>query len=517
MNLRINKIWLWLIFILLAMPGVGFADDPEPLFNDISSIAAKDLRPDMKTTTLRERLVTVDFGLILRPADVQQGERLEVTSGMIVGKDKRSQKKKLLLNLFDDENLILNLERVENTSPDGNTISWFGRVEGLPESEVILINSDNVMSGNITLPGGRFFHIRFISEGVHAIREIDQTAFPPEAHPRVIEPPKTAPREPDTPPKSDPDTSGDSSSDPDEIYNIIDVMVVYTPAARTAAGGTTAMNTLIDLAVTETNQGYANSSITQRINLVHRAEVSYTETSSDAFDNALDDLTGTSDGQIDFIHTWRNTYKADMVSMFIDDSEWCGLGWVMYTESHDFEDSAFTIVAWNCATGNYSFAHEMGHNQGGKHDIAHSSEDGVFEYSHGYQDPSEDFRTIMAYDCPGGCTRVNYWSNTVVTYGGEAMGNTAKANMRRSHNNTYDTASNWRVRVTTVYVNRAWIGLELGIPSFPFNTITEGVKAITPSTQNGALWVTPGTYNESLTIDKPILFNNWGTGSILIE
>ena len=516
MHLLKYKKWLWLVFFLMAMPGVSFAEDPGPLFNPVDGITA-DIEVEIKTTTLRERLVTVNFGLMLKPADVQQGTKLEIESGMIVGKDKRSQEKKLLLNLFEDQNLILNLERVENTSPDGSTISWFGRIEGVPGSEVILVNSDDVMSGNITLPNGRFFQIRFVTKGVHAIREIDQSAFPPEAEPRTIEVPTPAPQDQDAPRKTDPDTSGDISSDPDEISNIIDVMVVYTPAARTAAGGTTAMNTLIDLAVTETNQGYANSSITQRINLVHRAEVAYTETSSDAFDNALDALTGTSDGQIDFIHTWRNTYKADMVSMFIDDSEWCGLGWVMYTESHNFEDHAFTIVAWNCATGYYSLAHEMGHNQGGKHDVAHSPEDGVFEYSHGFQDPSGDFRTIMAYDCPGSCPRVNYWSNTVVTYGGEAMGNTTKADMRRSHNNTYDTASNWRVRVTTVYVNHAWTGIELGIQSFPFNTVTEGVNAITPATQNGYLWVTPGTYNESLTIDKPITFNNWGTGSIIIE
>jgi len=54
-------------------------------------------------------------------------------------------------------------------------------------------------------------------------------------------------------------------------------MVVWTPAARSTAGGTTAMQNLVNLAVVETNQSYVNSNMTQRINLAHSQEVSYTE------------------------------------------------------------------------------------------------------------------------------------------------------------------------------------------------------------------------------------------------
>ena len=50
--------------------------------------------------------------------------------------------------------------------------------------------------------------------------------------------------------------------------SLIEVLVVYTGAARGAAGGTTAMNTLINLAVSETNTGYGNSGVVQRIRLV---------------------------------------------------------------------------------------------------------------------------------------------------------------------------------------------------------------------------------------------------------
>lgn len=123
----------------------------------------------------------------------------------------------------------------------------------------------------------------------------------------------------------------------------------------------------------------------------------------------------------------------------------------------------------------------------------------------------------MAYNCPGGCTRINYWSNTVVTYGGEAMGNTTKADMRQSHNNTYDTVAGWRIWPATVYVDHAWTGIERGTEASPFNTVTEGINAVVPGTQGGHIHVSPGTYTESLTIDKPVTFHTWGTGPIIIE
>ena len=46
---------------------------------------------------------------------------------------------------------------------------------------------------------------------------------------------------------------------------LIDVLVLYTPAAATAGGGTAAMNTLIANAVSPTNTSYANSGVQQRI------------------------------------------------------------------------------------------------------------------------------------------------------------------------------------------------------------------------------------------------------------
>ena len=62
------------------------------------------------------------------------------------------------------------------------------------------------------------------------------------------------------------------------MASTIDVMVVYTAAARQGAGGTTAMNSLVDLGVTQSEHRLSEQGITQRIRLVNKGRVSYTET-----------------------------------------------------------------------------------------------------------------------------------------------------------------------------------------------------------------------------------------------
>ena len=82
----------------------------------------------------------------------------------------------------------------------------------------------------------------------------------------------------------------------------IDVLVVYTKAALKAACSKKAMKTLINLAINETNTSYANSGITQRVCLVHKAKVKYNEAGFDWY-TTLDRLTNTSDGYMDNVHT----------------------------------------------------------------------------------------------------------------------------------------------------------------------------------------------------------------------
>ncbi|MCB2182517.1 MAG: zinc-dependent metalloprotease [Desulfobulbaceae bacterium] len=520
--------------------GVSYAADTPLLFTDSPSLkSGMTLREDLSRVEKRKRFTGIDFSLLLKPSALPKGKSLILQeSGAKPDENPKEQANRFELNLFDDANYILVLERAVNESPDGSTITWYGSIEGEEGSRVILVSSDGIVSGNITIGQDLMYQIRYKGDGVHVIREIDQGRYGKEIEPvDPVEPVVDEESGQTMDSGSSLMDSTDLDSDPseyDETGTVIDVMIVYTPAARIANGGTAGMESLIDLAVAETNTGYSNSAVVQRVNLVHREEVAYTEStppnssSTIVFDDGLDDLQGTSDGEIDNVHQLRNDYAADIVSLFVHDptTDWCGKGNIMNTESHSFESSAFNVVDWDCATGYYSYAHEMGHNMGSRHDRPHDSSDGAFSYSHGYQDPEEDFRTIMSYNCPTGCTRVNYWSNVNVDYisGGTNYGPTGvlysatnSAANWRSLNYTRDTVANWRPRF--VYVNDAYIGTETGLSANPFNTISEGVNQIGKYATDPRLYIAPGTYtgNEPITITKPMNIYNWGTGSIVIE
>jgi len=182
------------------------------------------------------------------------------------------------------------------------------------------------------------------------------------------------------------------------------------------------------LAVAETNQSYLNSNINQKLRLAHVEEVSYTE--SGVFGTDLTRLQNGADSFMDNVQTLRNTFAADTVSLITETGDACGLGYFMSTVSNSFESSAYSVVRRSCATGNYSFGHELGHNMGADHDVANAPNPGAYPYDHGFFNtsptaPATPWRTVMAYQTVPASTRVQYWSNPSVNFpiGGDPMGN----------------------------------------------------------------------------------------------
>ena len=213
--------------------------------------------------------------------------------------------------------------------------------------------------------------------------------------------------------------------------------MAYTPSAATASGDITG---LINLAIAETNQGYANSGVDISVQLASSVRVTYTESGS--FSTDLSRFRGTSDGYMDSIHATRNSTASDVGVLIINNSSSCGLASGIGSSA----STAFAAVHYSCATGYYSFGHEIGHLQSARHDIATDGSLTPYAYGHGYRSPTNAWRTIMAYNCTnsGGCPRINYWSNPAKTYGGQAMGNTTRAHNQRVLNTTAATIAAFR-------------------------------------------------------------------------
>ena len=405
-------------------------------YGDICRAAVPEERPGI-FAGLPDSLTTQAKDQLIDPT-VSRARSVTVNWSAVNDTDATSQKQSageigLTLNLFDDAIFRAVLDRREVRS---KSVIWLGHIEGIDKSQVTLVIEDTVMAANIRLPGS-YFQVRYVGSGLHSVRQIDESQFPPEGQP--------IPR--DTTRSQTAQDSGTTATDDGSRF---DVMVVYTPAARAAAGGTTAMQALINLAVAETNTAYSRSGIISRVRLVHQEEVSYTE--SGDFSTDLNRLTNPSDGFMDNVHALRNTYGADLVSLIIEGTSLCGLGWLMTTESNSFQSLAFSVVARICATGNFSLGHEMGHNMGLQHDRADTAANGVFPFSHGYVDTPHGFRDIMGVGAScGGCMRIQNFSNPNVLFNGFPTGvaqpSPQSADAASSLNATAFTVANWRSEV----------------------------------------------------------------------
>ncbi|HEY9643706.1 MAG TPA: M12 family metallo-peptidase [Coleofasciculaceae cyanobacterium] len=228
----------------------------------------------------------------------------------------------------------------------------------------------------------------------------------------------------------------------------LNVMVVYTAAVLQQAGSEAALNSAIDVVEQETNQGYAQSGISHRIKIIQRRQVDYAETGKAETD--LNRLLDPADGFLDEVHSLRQRANADTVSFWVTELDACGLGSLMRSPSFAFQNRAFNVVGYECATTNFSFAHELGHNLGATHDRTNAGDSsGSYPYSYGYQDPEGAFRTIMAYKdgCPGDCPRLNVWSNASYELNHKPLGN-EQINNALTLENTWAIASTWKQPAT---------------------------------------------------------------------
>jgi len=325
-------------------------------------------------------------------------------------------------------NMVTFEKKSASISNSGNTI-WLGSNQN--SDKVTLVQSPIGVTGTIRFENN-LFKIAPTGNGDHLITEINEQNIPDEHQEGFSETVQTNPIALNFNEIINNDiTSSVANSD-------IKLLVVYTSAAKSKVAD---INSLIDLAITETNTGYSNSGVNANVSLVHKAQVNYTEASDSSTD--LTRLAATNDGYMDEVHTLRDQYAADVVVLVNDVNGYCGQADAIGANAA----SAFVIVDYDCATGYYSFGHEIGHLQGARHNPENDPTTTPYSFGHGYQDPQSRWRSVMAYNCNSGCTRINYWSNPNKTYNGDVMGTTAKSDNARALNLTSPAMANFRTGV----------------------------------------------------------------------
>ena len=333
---------------------------------------------------------------------------------------------RLLIDLFPGLELEGEIVRAE-TRPSGATL--FVRLTSVELGTAVLTIDSGHLTATVDFPGGSYV-VTPKRQGRHEVAQKSALRFPIEHEPRAAFSFNRT-LNPFLPEAPDRDVRGNALDPlPADSRRLIDVMIVWTPSAEAAGGGPTAMQNLAQAAVDSANAAYLNSGIAQRLRLVHRQQILYTERSNcfggTAFDCALDDITDNGDGYMDDVHTLRDAHGADLVALFVNDSEFCGIAWLPSVPTPDL---GFSVTAHDCAVGNKSFAHEVGHNMGAHHDSTYADSAGPKPFNRGYVSPQLNWRTIMAYPgACGGCTRLSYFSNPKLTFNGLAMGTAELAN-----------------------------------------------------------------------------------------
>ena len=310
------------------------------------------------------------------------------------------------LTLSTPEGVPLNIRRTSQERIGEAGVAWHGVVVGDPAGSATIVENRDAVAGVVFTSRGTY-ELKGSGSNIR-ISRIDQSRFPPEAEPI----PRAGRRDNSADPSLD--TCATDSGDN------IDVMVLYSDDARAAAGSVAAMEAEVYLAVAVSNQSYANSNVTQRLRLVHTAELSYVESGVSTTDlNALE--TNAS------VLALRNSFAADEVSLIVQTLDYCGRGNIMTSVGNAFESSAYAVINRGCSSANLSFPHELGHNMSLRHDWATDGTDNSpYHFNHGLR-VAGTWRTVMAYPCSGtNCPRITQFSNPNVSVGGIATGSSSE-------------------------------------------------------------------------------------------
>jgi hypothetical protein len=414
--------------LYVATAGAQSAVGPKRLFDPVGAekltARAKRVQSEASTAAVREQEIRINLGA----ADFAEARELS-------------------LPLFGGLSYTAVRSESEGfAETPGGGLVWRGKIfgPGRWSGDVTLSFKGRALSGLVYSPEG-VYEIVPQKDFAHLLVQIDQSLFPAcggaldaRAAPDITWEDAAAAATPTV--ERSPVASGASAAADDGRF--IDVLVAYTAAVRTSLGGTTQAEAFAQEAVNMTNTAYINSDIHTRLRLAGTLEVPYAETGdlTAALTWAAGDAT---------VFAARNSTRADMVSILVQGGTACGVGYLLSNFGPSTSQRAFSAVARNCAVGNLSFAHELGHNQGCHHNPENGGPPESLAYPYGYGHyVDHSFRTVMSYSdpctSPNFCPRVAYFSNPSVNFNGVLTGIPDQRDNHRVINNTATGVAQFR-------------------------------------------------------------------------
>ncbi len=349
---------------------------------------------------------------------------------------------RLALTLPDGERALARRTGVEHRAL--GRFTWRGEIPSAPGAagpgSVTLTVHDGHVAGLITTSLGTYV-VEPAADQQHRLAKLEPSRFPPCG----------GTQEPNLPIPAVPLDPGPQATP--RATSFMAVLVVYTAAARAAAGGRNQIETLIRNAVDVTNTAYLRSDINARVVLRGMAETDLPDRGNFAI--SLGEL------QADpTVAALRDAAAADLVAaIFEAEPNSCGRAFVMRNPGPGFAPAAYSVTRRSCAVGNLTFPHELGHNLGAEHDPINGAPrpQASFPWSFGhFVDGS--FRTVMAFSsgCNFGCSRQPNFSNPEVSLAGRPTGIANQRDNHRTINSTSRVVAAFRSPQADVDASFSW-------------------------------------------------------------
>jgi hypothetical protein len=326
------------------------------------------------------------------------------------------------IRLEIDESTTLVATRTGLEEYANGYIVWRGDVENDPGGNVMLVYEQDHVTGSVTTSDA-IYEIRDLGNGQHAIVKQDPNRFPPD-------------HDPDEPPPPGPATSmyqpGDATLAALATEAVrtetarIDVLVVFTQeaAARVQASNRT-KELFAFQSVQAANNTLVESGINAKLHLVgQQAALANPPDNSGDLPKDVERLADPFENGWLEVHELRRAAAADVVILVATKGGNCG----RVRRIGGMAETAFAIVRYDCAPGYpYTFAHEIGHLLGARHDD--DQETFPYPFGHGHVGGDYEWASVMGNRVTCACRRQQIWSDRQRNYLGAAAGDNDSHNV----------------------------------------------------------------------------------------